>query len=436
MENKSTPFVACVIPAMLAVTLVFGVTAPAQTYKVIHNFGGTVQGPVPDGASPYAGLIFDSQGKLYGTTQHGGLRSCEEHGCGTIFQLTPNGDGTWTENVLTGFQTQNPDGGYPDAPVIFDRTGNLFSPYSCTFDCFSDQGGGVLELIRGSNGTWTNVNVVSYWSGMFGGACMDGVCTLTFDSRGHLYLASQQGAFGNNLYGGVAELGRQSVFGWYSLALYGFSGGTDGGKPTLGLIADAGGHLYGTTTAGGVNNMGVVYELTQNQGGPGWRETVLHTFQGGSDGAYPAAGVTFDSGGNLYGATLAGGTAAMGTIYELTPNSNGTWSETVLYSFQGGSDALRPNSTVSFDSAGKLYGTAAGGANNQGAVFKLTPSGGGHWTETVVYSFMGGADGYDPNGGVAIDAAGDLFGTAAFGGSHPNCADEPFCGGVAYEITP
>lgn len=436
MQNKSTRFASVLASAILALFAACPNTVEAQTFKVIHNFGSPVQGPVPEGESPYSGLVFDAAGNLYGTTQHGGFVTCEEHGCGTIFQLTPNGDGTWNENVLTGFQTQNGFGGYPDAPVVFDRLGNLYSAYSCTFDCLRNEGGGALELIHVSQNNWTNVNVVSYFSGPFGAACEDGICTLAFDSSGRLFLSSQQGAFTNRLYGGVVELGHRPASGWYSLVLYGFSGGSDGGNPTLGLVFDASGRIYGTTTAGGLNNMGVLYKLTPNPGGSGWRESVLHTFQGGgSDGAYPAAGVIFDSAGNMYGATLAGGTAALGTIYKMTPNPDGTWSETVLYSFQGGSDALRPNSVLSFDPAGNLYGTAAGGAFNQGAVFKLVPNG-NNWTESVVYSFTGGTDGYDPNGGVTIDAHGNLYGTTSSGGGHPHCPDEPFCGGVVYQITP
>ena len=125
-----------------------------------------------------------------------------------------------------------------------------------------------------------------------------------------------------------------------------------------------------------------------------------------------------------------------GTVFKLTPNPDGSWSESVLYSFRGGSDASAPNSTLSFDTAGNLYGSAGGGAYGHGAVFKLTRSG-DQWTESVVYSFTGGLDGDTPSGGVILDNGGNLYGTTQYGGAYPNCHDgPPFCGGVAYEITP
>ena len=120
----------------------------------------------------------------------------------------------------------------------------------------------------------------------------------------------------------------------------------------------------------------------------------------------------------------------MGTVFKLTPQSNGSWSESVLYSFQGGNDALSPNSSLTFDAAGALYGTAGGGASGQGTVFKLTPSLGGQWTESVVYAFTGGLDGGLPFGGVTIDSSGNLYGTASVGGTLGQS------GGVAFEITP
>jgi uncharacterized repeat protein (TIGR03803 family) len=110
----------------------------------------------------------------------------------------------------------------------------------------------------------------------------------------------------------------------------------------------------------------------------------------------------------------------------------------VLYSFQGNGDASGPNSAVSFDNAGNLYGTAGGGAYQHGAIFKLAPTPEGHWMESVMYSFTGGRDGRDPSGGVVLDNAGNLYGTTIRGGAYGGvtCRDESNCGGVVFEITP
>ncbi len=141
-------------------------------------------------------------------------------------------------------------------------------------------------------------------------------------------------------------------------------------------------------------------------------ETVLYNFTGGSDGGSPQSRLTFDSAGNLYGTTNSGG-LGYGTVFELSPNGNGGWNETVLYSFTGGADGANPNYCyVTFDSVGNLYGTAyGGGANGYGVVFKLSPEG-ASWTETVLYSFAGGTDGANPVSGLIMDPVGNLYGTS------------------------
>jgi len=190
-----------------------------------------------------------------------------------------------------------------------------------------------------------------------------------------------------------------------------------------GVIFHKAGNLYGTTISGGANECGVVFQLTPSASG--WAESPLYAFQCGIDGS-PAAGVVFDSSGNLYGATYTGGSGGGGTVFELTP-SNGSWSFTVLYSFTGNS-ACGPESNLTMDQAGNLYGTTVcDGAYGYGSVFKLKASGGG-WTYTSVYDFKGGADGSYPNSGVLFDANGNLYGTASSGGAHGY--------GVVFEITP
>jgi uncharacterized repeat protein (TIGR03803 family) len=425
MNRRNSAFCRSVSVAIFA-TILLCATAWPQTFTVIYNFGGPSSsvGVPLDGANPYAGLVFDTRGNLYGTTARGGLMACLLDGCGTAFQLKPHSGGAWSERIISLFS----EGGTPVAPVVFDGHGNIFGTFACTQDCFNMYGG-VFELIPRANGSWTEVTLTDSFTFT---ECQNGVCGVAFDSAGHLYGTSQESVVSQ---GGVAfSLNHPSVSVWYPVILYGFTGGSDGGGPSIELTFDSSNNLYGTTSSGGASREGTVFKLTQN--GLSWVESVLYSFQGGSDGANPNGGVVFDAGGNLYGTTTSGGTAGAGAVFKLTPQSNGSWSETVLYSFLGGSDAANPGGPLIFDGAGDLYGVAADGAHGHGAVFRLTPSGSGEWTESVVYSFTGGLDGDGPSGGLIFDNAGNLYGTTVHGGAYPTCNDEPYCGGVAYEITP
>src|SRR5208337_2813918 len=202
--------------------------------------------------------------------------------------------------------------------------------------------------------------------------------------------------------------------GWTEKVLYSFKfTGMDGTYPNPGLIFDAAGNLYGTTSYGGAyGSYGTVFELTPTKGG-GWTEQVLHSFNyDGTDGADPFAGLIFDAAGNLYGTTQSGGTYGPGTVFELTPMQGGGWKEQVLYSFNfNGADAEYPYAGLIFDKAGNLYGTTEaggthyrttrfGGTYNVGTVFELTPTQGGGWTEKLLHSFNNtGKDGYRPYAG-------------------------------------
>ena len=158
--------------------------------------------------------------------------------------------------------------------------------------------------------------------------------------------------------------------------------------------------------------------------GSGWTENTLYTFQNGNDGRYPELGLAFDGSGNLYGAAYLGGIGGGGTAFELTP-SNGAWTFSIGYSFTGPAGMFLGNFII--DKSGTVYGaTSADGANGYGAVFRLTPSGGG-WTYTSLYDFKGGNDGAYPYGTLSFDTNGNLYGTTASGGA--------FNQGVVYEIT-
>lgn len=184
-------------------------------------------------------------------------------------------------------------------------------------------------------------------------------------------------------------------------ALCAFQSGTDAEVPNPGsLVFDKAGNLYGVTEYGGDTGNGAVYELSPLQGG-GWTETVLYSFYGHNDGADPVSGVVLDAAGNLYGTTRFGGTYGNGTVYQLRPTKSGNWKETVLHSFQGGStDGAEPLGGLVFDQSGSLYGTTEFGGNSfqnyYGTVFELAHSGHG-WTERVLYSFQGKNDGGAPS---------------------------------------
>ena len=185
------------------------------------------------------------------------------------------------------------------------------------------------------------------------------------------------------------------------------------------MIFDGAGNLYGTAGRGGANNAGVVFELTPDGNGQ-WSETILHAFTNSNgDGADPFGGLIFDGAGNLYGTTAFGGGASNGGIvFELSPGANNQWSETILHTFAYGQEGAVPMAGLTFDGAGNLYGTTIqGGGPGGGAVFELTPGSGGVWTVTTLHDFTEGADGNQPYAGVIFDSAGNLYGTTRAGGT-------------------
>ncbi|HEY6768115.1 MAG TPA: choice-of-anchor tandem repeat GloVer-containing protein [Candidatus Sulfotelmatobacter sp.] len=189
----------------------------------------------------------------------------------------------------------------------------------------------------------------------------------------------------------------------------------DGSGPEVAPVMDSAGNLYGITSLFGANAEGMAYELSPSSSG--WTYTIIYQFtQSTASAAWPNGGLILDAQGNLYGVSQFGGANNKGTVYELSPGSSG-WTQTVLYSFAGGSDGESGNGSLIFDSAGNLYGTTnKGGANGSGTVFELSPSASG-WTEQVLYTFTGGADGANPGGNLLIDSAGRIYGMAIQGGT-------------------
>ncbi len=257
---------------------------------------------------------------------------------------------------------------------------------------------------------------------------------LTMDAAGNLYGTAYAGGRGGA--GTVFRLAPQGS-GWIFTPLYAFSGGADGAAPAASLVFGPDGSLYGTTNAGG-NGNGTVFNLkpparVSANFLAGWTETVLYQFQGSPDGSQPAfSPVTFDAEGNIYLTTDMGGAYDGGTVVKLTRSGTGG-TESIIYSFTGGGDGYYPASGVVFDQAGNLYGTAVVGGDygcayySCGTVFKLTRTGSG-WTESTAYAFQGASDGGNPWGGVILDQSGYFYGTTAWGGAQG--------GGTAFSSIP
>ena len=398
---------------ILPMTL-FATGASAATYKVLYSFGAS-QG---DGSSPCSSLVVDRAGNLYGTTETGGA----DGGGGTVFELTPAGDGSWAEKLLHSFGHQGVNGANPIAGPIMDSFGNL---YGTTNSGGSDKGV-VFKLAPGPAGSWMETVLHTFAGGNDG----DGPnSSLILDGAGNLYGTTYQGGSDGQIGGTVFEVnastGQETVLEDFKR--------DDGGSHPVSLVFDAAGNLYGATS--GADDGGTVYQLAP-AGGEIWNKTALHHFKGNGDGFQPEAGVIFDAAGNLYGTTFWGGanvqgnSSGWGTVFELMPQEGGEWKEKILHSFhseaRGGED---PVAGLVFDAEGDLYGTTYGGGDfGEGEVFKLSPVGDGGWSHTVLHAFGHGTDGAYPNGSLVVDAAGNLYGTTVSGGSYGV--------GTVFETTP
>ena len=226
--------------------------------------------------------------------------------------------------------------------------------------------------------------------------------------------------------GTVFEL-KKSGNSWTESTLVTFNG-SNGAYPAAGLIVDANGNLYGTTSSASTYNGGTVFELTPS--GKGWNFQTIWSFGNTAthDGDYPTCDLLMDSTGAIYGTTAQGGTNNDGTVFKLT-QSGGVWTDSVLYSFASGNDGRLPENGLVMDSSGALYGTTIeGGPQGEGVVFELKPNG-NNWTESVLHSFGSGMDGETPGyGSLLLTSGGALYGTTTYGGT----ADW----GIAYELTP
>lgn len=368
-----------------------------------------------DGAIPRSALVEDSNGNLYGTTADGGST-----GYGTVFRLSRNANGQWVETVLHSFNGPfgfDPGGLEPMAGVVLDSSGNL---YGTTQVGGVDGFGVVFKLSPASGGTWKET-VLHAFTESDGG---QPIAPLVFDAAGNLY-GTTSGAPPSR--GTVFELSRGPAGKWKEKVLHAFFG-PDGWHPFGGLTFDAHGALYGTTNVGGPDKFfGEVFRLTPEPNGA-WSESILHSFTSANgDGAYPGDGVVFDAAGNIYGTTFGGGSSACefgcGIVFELTPTGQGAWKETIIHTFSGGADGAEPEGALTADGSGHLFGTTTFGGSRTcsagcGVVFELAKSN-GLWAESVLNAFDG-TDGAVPWSSLLLDQDGRLLGTTTSGGADGN----------------
>ncbi len=411
---------------LLAGFLVFPANAFSQgPDNVLYSFQAA-----NDGAGPNGELVVDSKGNLYGTTAGGGSDF------GTAFELSPPTvpGGAWTENIIYNFSLDS--GINPFAGLTMDAAGNL---YGVTWLGGPGGGGDVFELSPPSQqgGTWTATILYDF------SAPNDGyspLASVTFDQEGNLYgTTSVGGKNPNPCMGGCGTVFRlappKSGSGpWTETVLYNFPGttGEDGyGGTYSGVAVGLDGSVYctsGSDPTKAKGKLGNVFRLTPKHNKRGTYEfTTLYKFAGGVDGSGPNGTPIFDQQGNLYGTTYGGGTGGSGTVFQLTNNGTpqGPWTETVLYSFTGGTDGANPSGKLLMDGNGNLYGTTASGGDFScystgcGTVFKLSPPSrpGDSWTETTLHAFSGGSDGEYPSGGVIFGLSQILYGVTGLGGS-------------------
>ncbi len=355
---------------------------------------------------PAGGLVADASGNLYGESS-----SNDARGCGVVFKLTPQNGGGWQFNIIHRFCAPG-DGVGPVGGLVIDDAGNLYGT--------TVQGGangyGTVFVAHPTSVGWGERVLYSF------GANSDDLKYpsggLTMDAVGNLYGVAGGGTSSNGA-GGVFKLSRSGSK-WNETVLYDFSGyflNGDGEGPQGNVIFDKAGNLYGTTTLGGNVGYGTVYELSPSSSGQ-WALATLYSFHGGSDGNRPSAGLVFDNDGNLYGTTAYAGNAGLcngtgcGTVFELSTPGGGFWALTTLLTFDESNGGVPLEGSLIFDSAGNLYGTAtAGGVKGQGVVFRLSSTA-STWTENFV-SFDSVDGGY-PLGPVLL-YNGSLYGTAEEG---------------------
>jgi uncharacterized repeat protein (TIGR03803 family) len=399
------------LPAFLFCLCDFSLGQSTET--VLYSFGAYPT----DGSFPQGGLLFDSVGNIYGTTNGGGEYCQNDGGCGAVYELSPS-PGGWTETILYSFCSAGlptcTDGSTPYAGLIMDGLGDL---YGTTTFGGTEQAGTVFRMSPPSsvNGNWTHTVL---WS--FGPSKMNGNSPaygkLNMDSAGNIYGTTMNGGIKD--FGTVFELSPQ-IDGTYSFSVLHSFSGKDGVSPEYGVAIDGGGNLYGTTENGGIYNSsceqgcGIIYELSPSNGT--WQYTSLYKFNGVA-GQNPVSPISIDQYGNLYGTFEVGGGGicffgTCGGIFKLVPGSGGPGKKYTFY-FDGGQAAGNPQNGVLVGADNTIYGTV--GVLGRGNVYELKYN-----KETILYNFCSlpnCADGSGPDYGTIVTRQGSLYGATFEGG--------------------
>jgi uncharacterized repeat protein (TIGR03803 family) len=404
-------------PPAVTASVAQGARQAAARERVLYSFQAGA-----DGADPLGTLVADSGGALYGTTAFGGGGSCFD-GCGTVFELTRSG-GKYVEHVLYSFKgPSSMDGAGPGAGVIVEAAGALYGTTEYGGDYAGD---GIVFKLTASGSKYGETVLYRFKGGKDGTAPLAG---LTMDAKGNLYGATLLGggatACGQNRSGGYVGCGtvfelKTSGSRYKERVLHRFQSGSDGATPGSPPIL-AGDTLYGTAATGGGNpacggapinpGCGTVYKLKPAR--RGYAFSVVYAFTGTpNDGANAFGGLVIDKAGTFYGTTQYGGAQNQGAIFSLAP-SGSSYRESLLHSFGGGNDGSYPLAGLALG-GGRLYGTAqyGGSSANAGIVFELTSS----HVERVLYRFESGSAGEYPVGGILVGGKHALYGTTSYGG--------------------
>jgi hypothetical protein len=379
-----------------------------------------------DGMHPSGALSLDKNGRLYGGTGGGP----GEYGNGTVYTLTRRANGSWKEIILHSF-AGGTDGADPRGNLVLDAGGNLYGTANGNGGAAI---GGVFQLSPGP-GPQDWANTILYTNGFVGEG--PGLLIGNGDT-----LYGQMGP-GQDKVGAIGELSTDSS-GWDYTQLYSFCSGNscpDGVDLPTPPIWDGRGNMYGVTIDGGIGppmcfsttGCGVIYRMIPNSQST-WTYQVLHCFASSAmDGEWPYGGLVMDAAGNFYGSTWLGGKYNHGTVFKFRSNGWDVWEETPIYDFPNCLQGCMVEGTLAMDQAGNLYGTAAGGTGSCGGaacgvIFELSPQPNGQWKYTVLHYLNATDGGVQPFYGVTLDDKGNLFGvTSSFG---------EYGGGTAFEITP
>ncbi len=406
--------------------LAFAISAGAATEKILHTFTGG-----NDGDEPVSTLIFDLKGNLYGTTPAGGA-----YGYGTVFELSPNSDGSWTESVLYSFGAYAGDGTGPldYSGLIFDSTGSLYGTTreggnpTCSF---SNQGCGTVFKLTPNAGDWKET-ILYIFMGTTDGIGPGG--GLIFDQKGNLYGMAEEGGTpncGGYGCGTIFKLSPGHEGTWNFRVLHAFDE-SDGGFPFTGLSLDPSGLLWGTTNSGGPNgSMGVVFNLKRD--GSNYQVVSSFDYQGGDQPGLST--LAFGKAGHVFGNTFSGGSCNSGTVFMLSPSGRNNYKSKTI---ECNSNTNAPLGSLLLSPSGHIYGTTRQGGSEHsqlckteggcGTLYELVWHKGKGWKQTLLYKFKGGLDGYYPWAGVAMDKSGNLYGTTGYGGAYN--------AGTVFEVTP